>query len=206
MMEERKLLRGKVKKEWRVKLYLAAAFISTTILSSTGDAVLEVYRNVISENVAPALKTVWFQLHGIFNPIQEHHDYHFSVTFYIPPSGGKAGGSENTGVSVPGEACRKYGGITSSSPSSLNFENWQNNVITEVYCSSGRVTVTLIPQTGGEKQIIYDGYFNNGKQISFSGASGRYNAGVLNLISTDRSEPVGDWFPINECQKSRTCS
>lgn len=204
-MEERKLFRVKVKKGWRGRLYLAAAFIATSLFSLTSDAVGEAYRSIVSENVEPAMKTLWFQIYGMFNPLPEHHDYHFSVTFYIPPSGGNVGGIESTGVSIPGEACRQSGGITASEPSSLNFENWQNNVITEASCSNSRVTVTLIPQTGGEKQIIYDGLFTDGKQISFSGVSGRYNAGVLKLISTDRSEPVGEWIPVNACQKTGTC-
>ncbi|GJK93642.1 hypothetical protein TUM17569_49700 [Klebsiella oxytoca] len=110
-----------------------------------------------------------------------------------------------TGVSIPGEECRKSGGVTSSAPSSLNYEYWKNNVITEAYCSSSRVTVAIIPQTGGEKQIIYDGLFYEGKQVTFSGVPGRYNAGVLQLMSTDRSEPVGEWAPINQCQKNGTC-
>lgn len=193
------------KKGWRARLYLAAVLVATTILSSTSDAVVEAYRNIVSENIVPAMNTLWFKIYGTFNPLPEHHDYHFSVTFYIPPSAGNIGGTENTGVSIPGEECRKSGGVTFSAPSSLNFENWQNNVITEAFCSSSRVTVSLIPQTGGERQTIYDGLFYEGKQIAFSGVPGRYNAGVLKLISTDRSEHVGDWVPVNECQKSRTC-
>lgn len=110
-----------------------------------------------------------------------------------------------TGVSIPGEECRKSGGMTSSAPSALNYEYWKNNVITEAYCSSSRVTVAIIPQTGGEKQIIYDGLFYEGKQVPFSGVPGRYNAGVLQLMSTDRSEPVGEWAPINQCQKNGAC-
>lgn len=204
-MEYRKLLRVMSKKGWRARLYLAAALVATTILSNTSDAVVEVYRTIVSENVMPVMNTVWFKIYGTFKPLPEHYDYHFSVTFYIPPSGGNIGGSESTGVSIPGEECRKSGGMTSSATSSLNFENWQNNVITEAYCSSSRVTVSLIPQTGGERQVIYDGLFDEGKQITFSGVPGRYNAGVLKLISTDRSEPVGDWVPVNECQKSGTC-
>ncbi|MBP2850465.1 hypothetical protein [Dickeya oryzae] len=204
-MEYKELMRVKNKKTFRARLYLAAAFIMTTILTNTSDAVMDAYRNIVSQNISPAINSIWFHIYGIFNPLPEHHDYHFSVTFYIPPSGGNVGGREMTGVSIPGEKCRKSGGMTSSAPSSLNFEYWQNNVITEAYCSSSRVTVALIPQTGGEKQIIYDGLFYEGKQIPFSGIIGRYNAGVLQLISTDRSEPVGDLVPANECQKSGTC-
>ena len=110
-----------------------------------------------------------------------------------------------TGVSIPGEKCTQPGGLTSSEPSSLNDEGWKNNVITEAYCSSGRVTVALISLTGGEKQIIYDGVFQEGKKIPFSGISGKYNAGVLQLLSTDRTEPIGEWVPVNECQKNGTC-
>lgn len=110
-----------------------------------------------------------------------------------------------TGVSIPGEKCTQSGGFTSSEPSSLIDEGWKNNVITEAYCSSGRVTVALMSLTGGEKQIIYDGVFHEEKKIPFSGISGKYNAGVLQLFSTDRSEPVGEWEPVNECQKNGTC-
>ncbi|MGM3172744.1 hypothetical protein [Dickeya lacustris] len=198
-------MKVKNKKGLRARLYIAAVFITTTILTSTSDAVMEAYRNIVSQNVIPVMSSVWFQIYGMFYPLPEHHDYHFSVTFYIPPSGGNVGGKETTGVSIPGEECRKSGGMTSSAPSGLNFEYWQNNVITEVYCSSSRVTVALIPQISGEKQIIYDGLFYEGKKIPFSGTHGRYNAGVLQLISTDRSEPIGDLVPINGCQKSGAC-
>lgn len=204
-MEYRNLLRIIGKKGLRAKLYFMVALVATTILSSTSDAVMAVYRNIVSENVVPVINSVWFKIYGTFNPIPEHHDYHFLVTFFIPPSAGNVGRSESTGVSIPGEECRKSGGATFSAPSSLNFENWQNNIITEANCSSGRVTVTLIPQTGGEKEVIYDGLFYEGKQITFSGDSGRYNAGVLKLMSTDRSESEGDWIQVNEYQKKGTC-
>ncbi|PZD67381.1 hypothetical protein [Pantoea ananatis] len=198
-------MRTKNKKNFRTRLYVVAVFLVTTILTSTSDAVMEAYRNVISQNIVPVMNSFWFQFYGFVYPLPEHYDYHFSVTFYIPPSGGNVGGKEMTGVSIPGEECRKSGGVTSSAPSSLNYEYWKNNVITEAYCSSSRVTVAIIPQTGGEKQIIYDGLFYEGKQVPFSGVPGRYNAGVLQLMSTDRSEPVGEWAPINQCQKNGTC-
>ncbi|MCM7367719.1 hypothetical protein [Enterobacter ludwigii] len=198
-------MRTKNKKNFRTRLYVVAVFLVTTILTSTSDAVMEAYRNVVSRNIVPVMNSFWFQFYGFVHPLPEHHDYHFSVTFYIPPSGGDVGGQEMTGVSIPGEECRKSGGVTSSAPSSLNDEYWKNNVITEAYCSSSRVTVAIIPQTGGEKQIIYDGLFYEGKHVPFSGVPGRYNAGVLQLMSTDRSEPVGEWTPINQCQKNGTC-
>lgn len=194
-----------MKKRWWARLCLYATLATTTMLTATSSAVIEAYRNIVSENVVPAVNSAWIKIYGILNPLPKGHDYHFSVTFYIPPSGENAGGSESTGVSISGEECSKSGGVTSSAPSSLNFENWQNNIITEVFCSSGKVIVSFIPQTGGERQVIYDGLFYEGKQIIFSGVSGKYNAGVLKLISTDRSEPVGDFVPINECQKSGSC-
>lgn len=200
-----KFMRIQNGKKFRARLYLAVVFIITTILTSTSDAVMEAYRNIVSQNIIPVLNSFRFQIYGFFHPLPEHHDYHFSVTFYIPPSDGNAGGREMTGVSIPGEECAKPGGLTSSAPSSLIDEGWKNNVITEAYCSSGRVTVSLISITGGERQIIYDGFFYEGKQITFSGISGQYNAGVLQLISTDRSEPVGEWVSVNECQKNGKC-
>lgn len=178
----------------------------TTMLAVTSSAMIEVYRNIVSENVVHVVNSTWVKIYGMLNPLPRDHDYHFSVTFYIPPSGDNTGGSESTGVSISGEECTKSRGITARTPSSLHFENWQNNIITEAYCSSGKVIVSLIPQTGGERQVIYDGLFYEGKQITFSGVSGKYNAGVLTLISTDRSEPTGDWAPINECQGSGSCN
>lgn len=192
-------------KKLRARLYLAGAFIITTILTSTNDAVMEAYRNIVYQNIYPVMKSFGFHVYGFFHPLPKHHDYHFSVTFYIPPSGGNSGGREMTGVSIPGEECTQPGGVTSSAPSSLVDEGWENNVLTEAYCSSGRVTVAIISLTGGEKKIIYDGIFHKGEKIPFSGVSGKYNAGVLQLISTDRSEPVGEWVPVNECQKNNTC-
>ncbi|EOJ8668810.1 hypothetical protein J7S95_18745 [Providencia stuartii] len=195
-----------MKKRWWARLCLYATLAVTTMLAVTSSAMIEAYRNIVSENVVHVMNSAWVKVYGMFNPLPKEHDYHFSVTFYIPPSGDNTGGSESTGVSISGEECSKSGGITYSTPSSLNFENWQNNIITEAYCSSGKVIVSLIPQTGGEKQVIYDGLFYEGKQITFSGVSGKYNAGVLTLISTDRSEPTGDWVPVNECQESGSCN
>lgn len=194
-----------MKKKWWARLCLYTTLVVTTMLTVTSSAVIEAYRNIVSENIVPALNSAWINIYGTLYPLPKDHNYHFFITFYIPPSGENAGGSESTGVSISGEECSKPGGVTSSAPSSLDFENWKNNVITEAYCSSGKVVVSLIPQTGGEKQVIYDGLFDEGKQIVFSGVSGKYNAGVLKLISTDRSEPVGDWVPVNECQKSGSC-
>lgn len=190
---------------FRKRVYFFAAFIITTILTSTSDAVMEAYRNVISQNIVPTVSSFKFKIYGFLHPFPEHNDYHFSVTFYIPRSDGNTRSREMTGVSIPGEECTKPEGVTSSAPSSLIDEEWKNNVLTEAYCSNGRVTVALISLTGGEKQIIYDGFFQEGKQIPFSGVPGKYNAGVLQIISTDRSEPTGEWAPINECQNDGAC-
>lgn len=190
---------------FRKRLYIVAALIMTSLISSTGDAILEGYRNFISQNISPVMNFLGFKIDGFLHPLQEHNDYHFSVTFYIPRSESNTRSREMTGVSIPGEECTKPGGATSSAPSSLIDDEWKNNVITEAYCSSGRVTVALISLTGGEKQIIYDGLFQEGKKISFSGVPGLYNAGVLQLMSTDRSEPTGEWVPINECLKDGRC-
>lgn len=204
-MENRNRLRVRTIKKWRTKFYLAAVFVVSTLVATTGDAIVEAYRKVVSDNVVPAVNSAWFHVYGIFNPLPEHHDYHFSITFFNPPSQGKPGSSESTGVSITGEDCRKSGGKTAYNTSSNNIEGWQNYVITEAFCSSHGVTVTLIPQAGGEKQIIYEGLFHEGKQIPFQGVSGRYNAGVLTLLSTNRAEPHGKWSPVNECQKNGTC-
>lgn len=177
------------------------AAIGAAIVTGIGD----VSRNLVSENVVPAMTSAWFHVYGIFNPLPEHHDYHFSVTFFNPPSEGKPGSEESTGVSIPGEKCSKPEGVTSYKTSSSDIKGWQTYVITEVFCSSHGVTVTLIPQAGGEKQIIYDGLFYEDKKVPFPGVPGRYNAGVLWLLSTDRSEPQGEWEPVNECQKDGTC-
>lgn len=194
-----------MKKRWWANFRLYATLAATTLLTVTISSVIDVYRNTVSENVMPAVSRAWFNIYGMLKPLPKDHDYHFSITFYIPPLGEHTGSSENTGVSISGEECSKFGGATSSALSSFNFENWQNNVITEVYCSNGKVIVSLIPQTGGERQVIYDGSFYEGKQIAFSGVSGKYNAGFLKLISTGRLEPVGEWVPVNECEKSGVC-
>ena len=204
-MENRNRLRVKTIKKLRTKFYLAAVFVVSTFVATTGGAIVEAYRKVASENVIPAVSSAWLHVYGIFNPLPEHYDYHFSVTFFNPPFEGNPVSSESTGVSITGEDCRKSGGKTSYMTSSSNMEGWQNYVITEAFCSSHGVTVTLIPQAGGEKQIIYEGLFYEGKQIAFPGVSGRYNAGVLTLLSTDRSEPHGEWVPANECQKGGAC-
>lgn len=190
---------------FRKRLCIAAALFMTTVITNTGDAILEGYRNFISQNLSPAINSLGYKIYGFLHPLQEHNDYHFSVTFYIPLSESNTRSREMTGVSIPGEECTKPGGATSSAPSSLIDDEWKNNVITEAYCSSGRVTVALISLTGGEKKIIYDGLFQEGREISFSGVPGKYNAGVLQLMSTDRSEPIGELVPINECQKDGTC-
>jgi hypothetical protein len=94
-----------------------------------------------------------------------------------------------TGVSIPGEECRKSGGVTSSAPSSLNYEYWKNNVITEAYCSSSRVTVAIIPQTGGE-QIIYDGLFYEGKQVPFQASLVDTTPGYYSLCQQTVQNPL----------------
>lgn len=72
-----------------------------------------------------------------------------------------------TGVSIPCEECRKSGGVTSSAPSSLNDEYWKNNVITEAYCSSSRVTVAIIPQTGERSSSFMTVCFTRGNMSLF---------------------------------------
>lgn len=189
-------LRGKEKDSakitWGKRLVVLIGIIVTAALLSTGGVLLDTYRNVVTESVVPAFKSTWNHLYGIFSPLPEARQYNFSLTFYKPLLGDKSVSSETTGVSVSGKECLKAGGTTVSEPSSHSVEDWRNNVITEVYCSRSRVIVTLIPQHGGNKQTLYDGFFHNGEKIPFPAVNGRYHAGVLNMMSTETNLRSGD--------------
>jgi hypothetical protein len=95
-----------------------------------------------------------------------------------------------TGVSIPGEECRKSGGVTSSAPSSLNYEYWKNNVITEAYCSSSRVTVAIIPQTGERSRSFMTVCFTRENRSLFQASLVDTTPGYYSLCQQTVQNPL----------------
>ncbi|MBJ2114449.1 hypothetical protein JFQ86_16590 [Serratia ureilytica] len=188
------------------RIMISISIVITTIISTTGIAFLEAYSNLLSQNIAPSIKSVWYWTRGYVTPIPDDQQYVFDIGFYIPSEVNKSTISEHMGISIPTKECRLMKGKMEVKSSTDSWRENHINVIAEVYCSrSGLVKVELSPQSGGKKLTIYDGFFEDGKIVSFPGVSGSYYAGVLRLLQVGTEEPSGPWIPVNKCQTTNTC-
>lgn len=185
------------------RIMIGVGVVMTTMISTSGIAVLEVYSNFLSQNIVPTIRSVWYWTRGYIVPIPDDKQYVFDIGFYIPSDISRSTISEHIGISIPTKECRSVEGASAINPRLLGD---YNNVIAEVHCyRSGLVKVELSPQNGGKKLTLYDGIFVNGKKKSFPGVSGSYNAGILRLLQVGTEKPSGPMVPVNKCQASNTC-
>lgn len=188
------------------RIVIGIGLIITTIISTTGITLLEAYSNLLSQNIAPTIKSVWYWTRGYIAPIPDDQQYVFDIGFYISPEINKSTISEHIGISIPTKECRTMEGKSAVKPSTDSWRENHINVIAEANCNrSGLVKVELSPQSGGKRLTLYNGIFEDGKEISFPGVSGSYSAGVLRLLQVGTKEPSGSWIPVNKCQTSNTC-
>lgn len=175
------------------------------IIVAAGGACLEASTDLIKNNFEPALMATRNFFEDQFSPIPDGAQLGLNLTFYIPSA--KAGETYAEGVSatIPGVLCLKPNGHSIVRTFDQSSYGHQTNTVIHLTCRpSGRVSVSLVPQSGHIVKV-YEGRFNDGDKVPFSGVPGSYNAGILTMHRLDVREPEGAWVPVNTCQQSNTC-
>ncbi|ELR0533333.1 hypothetical protein R3I79_003446 [Escherichia coli] len=175
------------------------------IIVAAGGACLEASTDLIKNNFEPALMATRNFFEDQFFPIPDGALLGLNLTFYIPFA--KAGDTSAEGVSatIPGSLCLKPNGHSIVRAFDESSYGRQNNAVIHLTCRpSGRISVSLVPQSGHSVKI-YEGRFNDGDKVAFSGVPGSYYAGILTMYRLDAREPKGPWISINTCLQSTTC-
>lgn len=175
------------------------------IIMAAGGACLEASTDLIKNNFEPALMATRNFFEDQFSPIPDGALLGLNLTFYIPFA--KAGDTSAEGVSatIPGSLCLKPNGHSIVRAFDESSYGHQTNAVIHLTCRpSGRISVSLVPQSGHSVKV-YEGRFNDGDKVAFSGVPGSYYAGILTMYRLDAREPKGPWIPINTCQQSATC-
>ncbi len=175
------------------------------IIVAAGGACLEASTDLIKNNFEPALMATRNFFEDQFFPIPDGALLGLNLTFYIPFA--KAGDTSAEGVSatIPGSLCLKPNGYSIVRAFDESSYGHQTNVVIHLTCRpSGRISVSLVPQSGHSVKI-YEGRFNDGDKVAFSGVPGSYYAGILTMYRLDAREPKGPWISINTCLQSTTC-
>lgn len=172
---------------------------------AAGGACLEASTDLIKNNFEPALMATRNFFEDQFSPIPDGALLGLNLTFYIPFT--KAGDTSAEGVSatIPGSLCLKPNGHSIVRAFDESSYGHQTNAVIHLTCRpSGRISVSLVPQSGHSVKV-YEGRFNDGDKVAFSGVPGSYYAGILTMYRLDAREPKGPWIPVNTCQQSATC-
>ncbi|EIH97701.1 hypothetical protein DEN96_26625 [Escherichia coli] len=175
------------------------------VIVAAGGACLEASTDLIKNNFEPALMATRNFFEDQFFPIPDGALLGLNLTFYIPFA--KAGDTSAEGVSatIPGSLCLKPNGHSIVRAFDESSYGHQTNAVIHLTCRpSGRISVSLVPQSG-HRVKIYEGRFNDGDKVAFSGVPGSYYAGILTMYRLDAREPKGPWISINTCQQSATC-
>lgn len=175
------------------------------VIVAAGGACLEASTDLIKNNFEPALMATRNFFEDQFFPIPDGALFGLNLTFYIPFA--KAGDTSAEGVSatIPGSLCLKPNGHSIVRAFDESSYGHQTNAVIHLTCRpSGRISVSLVPQSG-HRVKIYEGRFNDGDKVAFSGVPGSYYAGILTMYRLDAREPKGPWISINTCQQSATC-
>ncbi len=175
------------------------------VIVAAGGVCLEASTDLIKNNFEPALMATRNFFEDQFFPIPDGALLGLNLTFYIPFA--KAGDTSAEGVSatIPGSLCLKPNGHSIVRAFDESSYGHQTNAVIHLTCRpSGRISVSLVPQSG-HRVKIYEGRFNDGDKVAFSGVPGSYYAGILTMYRLDAREPKGPWISINTCQQSATC-
>ncbi|WNK06511.1 hypothetical protein RMO93_25450 (plasmid) [Escherichia coli] len=176
------------------------------IIVAAAGACLEASTDLIKNNFESALMATRNFFEDQFFPIPDGALLGLNLTFYIPFA--KAGDTSAEGVSatIPGSLCLKPNGHSIVRAFDGLSYGHQTNVVIHLTCRpSGRISVSLIPQSG-HRVKVYEGRFNDGDKVAFPGTPGSYYAGILTMYRLDARKPKGPWVPLNTCLQSTTCN
>ena len=175
------------------------------IIVAAGGACLESSTDLIKNNFEPALVVTRNFFEDKFSPIPDGALLGLNLTFYIPFDKARETSAEGVSATIPGSLCLKPNGHSIVHTFDESSYGHQTNAVIHLTCRpSGRISVSLVPQSGHSVKI-YEGRFNDGDKVAFSGVPGSYYAGILTMHRLDALEPKGPWVPINTCQQSTIC-
>lgn len=168
--------------------------------AAIGGALLEASTDLIKKNFESALIGTRNTLEDWASPLPREAVIGLNLMFYMPSASGDESWAEGVSATIPSGSCRKPGGHDIVRAFDESPNGHRTNTIMIIHCRpSGRVSVSLAPQSGNVRQI-YDGRFKDGDKVGFAGVSGSYDAGVLTMYRLDAVKPTGPWEPLNPPQ------
>lgn len=178
-----------------LKKYLSSGLLAT--VAAIGGALLEASTNLLKENFEPTLLIVRNALEDWSFPLPKDAVIGLNLMFYMPSASVGEPWAEGVSATIPSGSCRKPSGHNIVRAFDESPNGHRTNTIMIVHCRpSGRVSVSLAPQSGDVRQI-YDGRFKDSDKVGFAGVSGSYNAGVLTMHRLDAVQPTGPRKPLN---------
>lgn len=164
--------------------------------AAAGGALLEASTDLIKKNFKPTLISARNTLEDWVSPLPREAVIGLSLMFYMPSASSGESWAEGMSATIPSESCRNTGGHDIVRAVDESPNGHRTNAIMVIHCRpSGRVSISLAPQSG-EAKTIYDGRFQDGEKVGFAGVAGSYAAGVLTMHRLDAVEPSGPWEPI----------
>ena len=180
------------------KKYLSSGLLAA--VAAIGGALLEASTDLLKRNFEPALVSTRNTLEDWTFPLPSEVVIGLNLMFYMPSASGDESWAEGVSATIPSRSCRKPGGHDIVRAFDESPNGHRTNTIMIIHCRpSGRVSVSLAPQSGDVRQI-YDGRFKDGDKVGFAGVSGSYDAGVLTMHRLDAVKPTGPWEPLNPPQ------
>lgn len=178
-----------------LKKHLSSGLL--VLSAAVGGALLEASTDLIKKNFESVLINTRNTLEDWTSPLPRETVIGLNLMFYMPPASGDESWAEGVSATIPSGSCRKPSGHDIVRAFDESPNGHRTNTIMIIHCRpSGRVSVSLAPQSGDVRQI-YDGRFNDGEKIGFAGVAGSYAAGVLTMHRLDAVEPSGRWEPVN---------
>lgn len=178
-----------------LKKHLSSGLLALS--AAVGGALLEASTDLFKKNFEPALVSTRNTFEDWLSPLPAKALIGLNLMFYMPSAYGDETRAEGFSATIPAKICRQPDGHDIVRAFDESSNGHRTNAIMLIHCRpSGRVSVSLAPQSGEAKQI-YDGRFKDGEKIGFAGVAGSYAAGVLTMYRLDAVEPSGQWKPVN---------
>lgn len=175
------------------------------VIAAVGGACLEATTDIIKKNFELALIGTRNTFEDWSSPIPADALIGITLETYMPSASGDEPRAEAVSATILAKSCRKPDGHDIIRVFDESPNGHRTNAVMMIHCRpSGRVTVSLAPQSGETVQI-YEGRFKDGEKAGFPGVPGSYYAGVLTMHRLDAVEPSGPRVPVNECQVNDSC-
>ncbi|WLG49086.1 hypothetical protein [Pseudomonas sp. FP1742] len=174
-------------------------------LAAIGGAFLEATTDVMKKNFEPALISARNAIEDWTSPLPDDALIGITLETYMPSASPSEPWAEAVSATIPAKSCLEPDGHEIVRAFDQSPNGHRTNAVMMIHCRpSGRVSVSLAPQSGSTVQV-YDGRFKDGEKAAFPGVPGSYYAGILTMYRLDSVEPKGPWVPVNKCQVDNSC-